>query len=101
MDRVAHRIKFYEEATEYAKATTPPPQWSPWYAATTVAFGLAILGAITGVGPQAQTLTAILAGAITFFALWRQNRKHEAAVSARYKELLSAAGDDGAPIRPN
>lgn len=101
MDRVARRIEFYEEATKYAKATTPPPQWSPWYAATAVAFGIGFLGAITGASPQAQTLAALLAGAVTFFSLWQQKRKHEAAVSARYRELLSAAGDDGTPIRPN
>lgn len=111
MDRVARRIELHDQAIRDATAAMPPPHWSPWYAASAIAFGVALVcstfGAIFGLSlsspkfGQAQLITSLLAGAITFYPLWRQQKKHEAAISARYKELLGEVGDDGAPILRN
>lgn len=100
MDRVARSMKLHEEATKYAMAVAPPPKWSPWYAATAVAFGIAIVCAVIGTSPQVQTQAAFIAGAITFVPVWWLQRRHDAAVSARYKELMStdtSAGEPGGP----
>ncbi len=111
MDQVAYRIFAYEKAVEFGKLASPPPRWSPWYAAAVVAFGSTFVcstfAGIAGVDfastafGQAQTITSLLAGGATFYPLWRQQKNHDTAVSARYSELLREVGDDGAPLSKN
>lgn len=86
---------------KYAKTASPPPKWSPWHVATITAFGAAIFLATLGADGQAQTIAALIAGAVAFFPFWRQQKKHEAAVTTRYTELLRDAGDDGLPLTKN
>ena len=111
MDKRAYRAAAYKKAIEYASRTSPPPQWSPWYAGGIVAFGAAFVcstfAGIAGVGfdspafAQGQTLTSLGIGAAVFFVLRRQEKNHEAAISRRYHELLSEVGDDGSPLNKN
>lgn len=91
----------WETAKKDATQSVPPPKWSPWEAAGYTFFGAyAVCVTFAGVlqlptgdlhVQRAQGIASLIAAALMFFPLWRQERHHSRAVSARYMELLSEA----------
>lgn len=91
----------WQTATKDATMTDPPPKWPPWEAAGYTFLGAyavcVVFGGVIGLPAgnfhvqRAQGIAALLAAALIFFPLWRQERKHSRAVGARYGQLLTEA----------